>query len=72
MAHSRVYVQSGIQLGIYHDLYIKRVKSVSTRVKCPIRSGVTSGVQHKYMYQVKTINYNTLLFTISANTNDHL
>jgi len=71
MAHSRVCVQSGIQTGAYHDLYIKRVESVSTRVRCPIRSGVTSGVQHTYMYQAKTISYSTLLFIMSVNTNCH-
>jgi len=70
--HNRVRVQSSIQSSIYHDLYIKRVESVSIRVRCPIRSGVISGVQHTYMYQAKTISYSTLLFIMSANTNCHL
>jgi len=72
IAHSRVCVQSSIQSGVYYDLYIRRVESVSTRVRCPIRSGVTSGVQHTYMYQAKTISYSILFFIMSANTNYHL
>jgi len=50
IAHSRVCVKSGIQSDVYHNLYIRRVELVSTRVRCPIRLGVTSGVQHTYMY----------------------
>jgi len=48
IAHSRVCIQSGIQLGVYHTLYIRRVEPVSTRVRYPVRSGVTSGVQQTY------------------------
>jgi len=44
IAHSRVYVQSGIQSGIYHDLYIRRVESVSTGVRCPSQSVYISSV----------------------------
>ena len=67
IAHSRVCVQSGIQSGVYHNLYIKRVESVSTRVRCLIRSGVTSGVQHTYIHvsgknnQLQFIMNNSLL-----------
>ena len=71
-AHSRVCVQSGIQSGVYHDLYIKQVKSVNTRVGCPIRSGVKSGVQHAYMYHAKTIQLQYLIIYYVSNTNDHL
>jgi len=62
--HSRVCVQSGIQSGVYHNLYNKRVELVNTRFGYPTRSGVSSGVQHTYMYQVKTISYGTLLFNV--------
>ena len=72
IAHNRVYVKSGIQLGAYHDLYIRRVESVSIRVRCLIKSGVTSGVQHTCMYQAKTISYSTLLFIKLANSNCHM
>jgi len=54
-------------MSIYHV-----VKSVSTRVKCSIRSDLSLGVQDTYMYQGKTISYSTLLFIISANTNYHM
>ena len=60
IAHSKVYVQSSIQSGVYHDLYIRRVESVIARVQYPIRSDVTSGVQHTYMYQIEqsvTVHY---------------
>jgi len=41
ITHSKVCVQSSIQSGVYHDLYIRRVESVSTKVsRCPIRSDV--------------------------------
>jgi len=60
IVHSKVYIQSGIQSCVYHNLYIRQVESVSVRVRCPIRSSVSSGVQHTYMYQAKTINYSTL------------
>ena len=63
ITHSRVCVKSCIQSDI------RWVESVSTRVRCPIKSGVTSGVQHTYMYQAKTISYSILLFIMSANTN---
>jgi len=48
---------------------MRQVLSVSTRVRCPIRSDVSLGVQHTYMYQAKTIRHSTLLFIMSANTN---
>ena len=54
--------------GVYHSVYMRRVELVSTRVRCPIRSDVLLGVQHRYMYQAKTIS-RTLLFIMSANTN---
>jgi len=44
IAKSRVCAQSDIQSGVHHNLYIRRVESVSTRVRCPIRSTVTTGV----------------------------
>jgi len=56
IAHGRVCVQSGIQSGVYHNLCIRRVESVSVRVRYPIRSGVSSGVQYTYMYHAKTIS----------------
>jgi len=55
----------------YHNLYIRRVESVSTRVRCPIRSGVISGVQHTYMYQAMTINYITLWTVYYYYVNGH-
>jgi len=56
IAHSRVCIQSGTQSSVYLNLYIRWVESISTRVKCPIRSGVTLGVQHTCMYQAKIIS----------------
>ena len=53
-------IKCQIRSGVYHDLYIRQVELVSSRVRCLIMSGVTSGVQHTYMYQAKTINYSTL------------
>jgi len=52
---------------IYH-----MVETVSTRVKCPIRSDESSGVQNTYMYHAKTINYSIPLFIMSTNTNCHM
>jgi len=74
ITHSRVCVQSDIQSGVYNNIYIyiRQVESVSTRIIYSIRSGVSLGVQHTYMYQTKTISYSTLLFIMSANTNCHM
>ena len=38
------------QSGVYYNLYFRRIESVSTRIRCPIRSGVSSGVEHTYMH----------------------
>jgi len=44
---SQVYIQVS---GVHHCLYIRWIQLVSTRVKSPIRSGVTSGVQYTYIH----------------------
>ena len=62
ISHSIAYLQSGIQSGVYHNLYIRRVESVSTRVRCPIKSGVSSGVQ--YTGKDNQLQYNITYYVI--------
>jgi len=60
IAHNRVCVQSGIQSGVYYDLYIRRVESVSTRIKCTLGHEYNQMSIISCMYQVSTINHSTL------------
>jgi len=60
IAHSRVCVQSGIQSGVYHNLYIRRVESVGTRVRCTLTHEYNQMFIISCMYQVSTINHSTL------------
>ena len=70
IAHSRVCVQSGIQSGVYHNVYIRRVESVSTRVRCTLGYEYNQMSTISCMYQESTIKHgmNSLLLLLCQRT----
>ena len=75
ITHCKVCAQSGIQSGVYHNLYIMRVKSVV------VESDVQSGqVYHRVsnihtrirQRQSITVNYEQFIIIMSVNINCHM